>query len=310
MSQRKFLMTPPLNHASAHDLQRRFGKPLASISTLALAGGGNRCWWQAGALSRLMQEGWVMPPRLIGTSAGAAIAAACLTTGPEAALESCKELYSRTAKIFHWRSLLRGHVEFAHQTVYPAWLSAFVNERTFAVLRESGSSLQVAVTRPARYLGLKVSVGLGTLAYIVDKKLWHSIHPRLPGLLGLTQEFIDVTRCESAADVHSVLWAAAAPPPIMRAVRLQGRYAFDGGYTDNAPIPRQTPQERQSTLVMLTRHYPSRPALFRFRDQLYWQPRRQAPVSTWDCTQKTTVDDAFRLGREDAARALHAGFCF
>jgi predicted acylesterase/phospholipase RssA len=276
------------------------------IHTLALAGGGNRCWWQAGALSRLMREGWQLPPMIVGTSAGAAIAASCLTTGPEAALEACKDLYKRTANIFNWRGVLRGRLEFAHQTVYPLWLSAFVNEGTFDSLRSSVTSLQVAITRPSRYLGLRTSVALGTLAYLVDKKVWHSVHPRLPKFFGLQQEFIDVTRSTSAAEVRSVLAAAAAPPPIMQAQKIDDRWAFDGGYTDNAPIPHQSSAQRASTLVMLTRHYRSRPSVFKIKDRTYWQPSRPVPVSTWDCTYRATVAEAFELGSCDAEIALAA----
>jgi predicted acylesterase/phospholipase RssA len=276
----------------------------ASLSTMALAGGGNRCWWQAGAISRLLEAGWALPQHWVGTSAGAAIAAACLTTGPDVALAACRRLYGNTTRIFAWQGLRRGRLEFAHQTVYPAWLDAFVNDKTFERLLGCGASLQVAVTRPSRALGLGISVALGTLAYVIDKKVSHSIHPRLPGLLGLRLEFIDITRCGNAHEAHRVLLAAAAPPPIMAAVRLVGGYAFDGGYTDNAPIPAQDHVQRCGTLVMLTRHYPRRPGLFRFRDRLYWQPSRPIPVSTWDCTARATVDDAFQLGREDAAAML------
>lgn len=276
----------------------------SALSTLALAGGGNRCWWQAGAISRLLEAGRSLPRQWVGTSAGAAIAAACLTTGPEVALAACRELYGGTTRIFAWQGLRRGRLEFAHQTIYPAWLDAFVNDRTFSQLRECGASLQVAVTRPSRVLGLSISVALGTLAYIVDRKIRHSIHPRLPGLLGLRQEFIDITRCGGASEAHQVLLAAAAPPPIMAAVRLVGGYAFDGGYTDNAPIPEQNHAQRSGTLVMLTRHYPKHPSLFRFRDRLYWQPSRPVPVSTWDCTERATVNAAFNLGREDASVLL------
>lgn len=273
-------------------------------STLALAGGGNRCWWQAGAISRLLEAGWSPPQQWVGTSAGAAIAAACLTTGPEAALAACRELYAGTTRIFAWQGLRRGRLEFAHQTIYPAWLATFVNDKTFGQLRDCGASLQVAVTRPSRVFGLGISVAIGTLAYIIDKKVRHSIHPRLPGLLGLRQEFIEITGCNGALDAHRVLLAAAAPPPIMPAVRLAGDYAFDGGYTDNAPIPAQNHAQRCGTLVMLTRHYPKRPTLFRFRDRLYWQPSRPIPVSTWDCTERATIDAAFSLGREDASSML------
>lgn len=276
----------------------------STLSTLVLAGGGNRCWWQAGAISYLLDAGWSLPRKWVGTSAGAAIAASCLTTGPESALTACRELYGNNARIFEWRGLRRGRLEFAHQTIYPAWLDAFVNNKTFSQLRNCGASLQVAITRPSPLLGLGISVALGTLAYLVDKKICHSIHPRLPGFLGLRQEFIDITRCGSASDARQVLLAAAAPPPIMPAVRLAGHYAFDGGYTDNAPIPNQNQAERSTTFVMLTRHYSNLPTVFRLRERLYWQPSRSTPVSTWDCTKQATVDAAFRLGREDAATML------
>lgn len=101
-----------------------------------------------------------------------------------------------------------------------------------------------------------------------------------------------------------VLAAAAAPPPIMAAQRIGDRWAFDGGYTDNAPIPDQSPAQRQKTLVMLTRHYSSKPSVFTIKDRTYWQPSRPVPVSTWDCTDKATVTEAFELGSRDAEAAL------
>lgn len=274
------------------------------LSTLVLAGGGNRCWWQAGAISCLLDAGWSLPRKWIGTSAGAAIAASCLTTGPESALDACRTLYGENARIFDWQGLWHGRLRFAHQVIYPSWLDAFVNDKTFDQLRSCDASLQVGITRPARLLGLGISVALGTAAYLVDKKIGHSIHPRLPSFLGLRQQFIDITRCGSASDAHRILLAAAAPPPIMPAVKIAGDYAFDGGYTDNAPIPAQNLAERNGTLVMLTRHYPKLPTVFRLRERLYWQPSRPIPVSTWDCTKQATVDSAFRLGREDAAAML------
>lgn len=284
---------------------------VTDCATLVFAGGGNRCWWQAGVVSRLLEEGWNLPSQLVGTSAGAAIAMACLTTGPEVALAACKSLYGDNARLLRWRKLFRGRFEFAHQTIYPSWLDAFVNDATFSTLRVSKSSLLVAITRPSRLLGLRLSVAAGTLAYLADKKLWHRIHPQLPMRLGLRQEFIDLAQCCDAEDAHQVLRAAAAAPPIMSAVKLKGRAAFDGGYTDNAPIPAQQEAERRRTLVLLTRHYSLLPSFFKLDDRTYWQPSRPVPVSTWDCTARCTVDEAYRLGREDGAIALRGAdwFC-
>ncbi len=277
------------------------------IQTLAFAGGGNRCWWQAGLLTQLQVYGARLPASLVGTSAGAAIAASLLTGSTATALQACQRLYAANAQLFDWRGLTRFQLNFAHQTVYPAWLTAFVHEGNFKALQSASSRLLVAVTRPARGLGLAGSVAAGTLAYLLDKKLFHNIHPALPRFMGLKQAFFDLQDCRTAKEAQITLQAAAAAPPFMSGVLLQGGWAFDGGYTDNAPIPPQTASEKASTLVLLTRHYPDKPSLFEVHGRTYWQPSRKVPVSTWDCRPGTTVDDAFALGQDDAKRALANG---
>ncbi|WP_426268947.1 patatin-like phospholipase family protein [Dyella kyungheensis] len=277
------------------------------MSTLVLAGGGNRCWWQAGALRHLMERGMRLPAQLVGTSAGAAVAASILAEGADTALQACLKLYASNPRIFDWSSLSKLKLKFAHQHVYPAWVEAFLNEATFDTLRHSSSRLVVALTRPARFLGMRGSVAAGTVAYLVDKYLWNSIHPRLPRLFGLRQDFMVLNDCSDIEMAQSLLIAAASAPPIMSARPVGGGPAIDGGYTDNAPIPPQSEQERSTTLVMLTRHYPKLPPLFRWHGRTYWQPSQRIPVSTWDCTSKTTVHQAYDLGAQDSIQALETG---
>jgi len=280
----------------------------SKIQTLAFAGGGNRCWWQAGLLTHWLEQGATLPAKLVGTSAGAAIAASFLAGSTMTALEACQRLYAENIRLFDWRGLRQLKFNFAHQTVYPAWLAAFVHEGNFKALQIAPSQLLVAVTRPAKGLGLAGSVAAGTLAYLVDKKLFHNIHPALPRFLGLRQAFFALRDCATVQEAQATLRAAAAAPPFMSGVHLQGQWAFDGGYTDNAPIPAQTHEEKSSTLVLLTRHYPDKPTLFEVDGRTYWQPSRKVPVSTWDCRPGTTVTDAFALGHEDARLALAKGF--
>jgi len=279
----------------------------SGMSTLVLAGGGNRCWWQAGALRHLMEQGMRLPAQLVGTSAGAAVAASILAEGADTALQACLRLYASNPRIFDWSSLSKLKLKFAHQHVYPAWVEAFLNETTFDTLRHSSSRLVVALTRPARFLGMRGSVAAGTVAYLVDKYLWNSIHPRLPRLFGLRQDFMVLNDCSDIEMAQSLLIAAASAPPIMSARPVGGGPAIDGGYTDNAPIPPQSEQERSTTLVMLTRHYPKLPPLFRWHGRTYWQPSQRIPVSTWDCTSKTTVHEAYDLGAQDSIQALETG---
>jgi hypothetical protein len=66
----------------------------------------------------------------------------------------------------------------------------------------------------------------------------------------------------------------------------------------------QSALEKTATLVLLTRHYPKRPSIFQYGGRTYLQPSRPVPVSTWDCTAKATVIDAFTLGYKDAAKLI------
>lgn len=274
------------------------------FETLVFAGGGNRCWWQAGALRHLLECGLRLPAQLVGTSAGAAVAASFMAQGDDSALKACLRLYAGNPRIFDWSGLSRLKLKFAHQHVYPAWVDAFLNANTLETLRRSPSRLTVGLTRPARFLGMGGSVAVGTFAYFVDKYLWNSIHPRLPGLMGLRQDFMVLNDCADIESAQALLIAAASAPPIMSARPVGGAHAIDGGYTDNAPIPPQTDAERGSTLVLLTRHYPKLPPLFTWSGRTYWQPSQRIPVSTWDCTPKTTVREAYELGTQDAVDAL------
>jgi predicted acylesterase/phospholipase RssA len=280
-----------------------FGK----IGTLVLAGGGNRCWWQAGALQHLLEHDVHLPANWIGTSAGAAIAASFLVEHTESARDACLRLFASNPNIFDWSGLSKLKLNFAHEHVYPAWIDAFLNSSTFAALRSSPSRLTVALTRPARWLGLGGSIIAGTLAYLVDRYLWNSIHPRLPGMLGLRQDFVVLNDCTDIHVAQATLIAAASAPPFMAARVVDGKNAMDGGYTDNAPIPTQSNEERSNTLVMLTRHYPKFPSVFHWLGRTYWQPSQRIPVSTWDCTPRATVMQAWDLGRQDSARALRSG---
>lgn len=274
---------------------------LDSVDTLVFAGGGNRCWWQAGVITKLLENGWKLPSTLVGTSAGAAVATSLLTCSARDALASCKRLYERNDQLFNWRSLAQLQLKFAHQHIYPAWIESFTSDEHFDRLRSASSELIVAVTRPSRFLGLAGSLIAGSIAYLVDKKLAHSIHPRLPRYLGLRQEFFNLKMVVDGQAARVLLQAVAAAAPFMLAQRVSGEWGFDGGYADNAPIPPQTEEEMAKTLVLLTRHYPDLPPIFQWHGRTYWQPSQKVPVSTWDCRPGTTVDAAFDLGMKDCS---------
>ena len=146
-----------------------------------------------------------LPRTLVGTSAGAAIAAALLTTGPQTALTACKRLYANNTQLFDWKGLSRLRLKFAHQHIYPAWISSLMSDTDFPVLQQTQSRLSVAITQPARFLGLGGSLIAGSVAYLLDKKIAHSIHPKLPRYLGLRQAFLSLNECGSSHEARNLL---------------------------------------------------------------------------------------------------------
>jgi predicted patatin/cPLA2 family phospholipase len=258
-------------------------------------------------MSYLLSNGLALPPKLIGTSGGAAVAASLLTTGVEHALETCIAAYASNARNLDIENLKRLKLTFAHRHIYPAWISSFVNADTFEMLQKSRAKLVVAVTRPGKLLGLTGSVLAATAAYLLDKYLWNSIHPQLPKKMGLRQDFVTLNECAALEDAQILLTASATAPPFMKARTVAGSLALDGGYTDNAPIGAQTDADRQNTFVLLTRYYPRLPQLFELNGATYWQPSQKIPVSTWDCTARTEVRRAFEMGVTDARDAVSSG---
>lgn len=272
-----------------------------STQNLVFAGGGNRCWWQGGLIETLLQQGFKLPPVLIGTSAGAAIAASCITETPRHALLGCERLYAQESSIFNRKTR-----RFAHDYIYPAWLASFLDDSHVGTIQRATTRLQVAVTQPAPWLGLHGTVLAGTLAYFVDKHISHSIHPKLPARLGLRQAFAWLDALPTAQAMRQLLSAAGAAPPFMRPVCLPAPigWVIDGGFTDNAPIPQSSPSQCFNTLVLLTRFYPKLPQLFSWQGRHYLQASRAIPVSTFDCTRQTSVRAAFDLGVSDAQALL------
>jgi predicted acylesterase/phospholipase RssA len=71
-------------------------EPLAldTFGTVSLAGGGNRCWWQAGVLEVFLDSGRWQAQRVSGTSAGAGVAAAALCGALAVAVAHCQRAYT------------------------------------------------------------------------------------------------------------------------------------------------------------------------------------------------------------------------
>ena len=272
--------------------------PIESFNTIILAGGGNRCWWQAGVLAEWTVAARIRAQRFAGTSAGAGVLVATLAGQIDIAIDACQRLYNANPSIFANRQQPRSW--FAHESIYPRWIESFMTTDALTTVKSLGVEVQIGIARLVRGMPTSLGVGLGVLAYLVDKYGFGDIHPRLPTWLGYRMELRRFDTLQTQPHATHLLVAAAAAPPFIRAREIDQRQAFDGGLVDNAPrLAPIDPCEQQ--LVLLTRHYPKRPRAFIHAGRWYLQPSRPVPVSTWDCTPRADISGAVALGRRDSA---------
>lgn len=269
------------------------------FSHVALAGGGNRCWWQAGFLDIFLSQVTAKPRQLIGASAGAAIATAVVTNRVRQSLEAASLRFEQTARNFEWRWLLRGERPFAMPRIYPEWIQTFLSASEWPLFKSSPIKVDVVITRPLSGLPVSFSTLLALGLYATEKFWLKNFHTRLPHWLGLRAEHLDLSQAKDLETAHAYLLATAAAVPITPVHRVHDRPALDGGFYDSVPLPKDR-QCDQYTLVLLTRHHPSKPNVFELDRRIYVQPSAPVAAKNFDCTDGVSIRSTYLQGQQDA----------
>lgn len=273
------------------------------FETVVFAGGGNRCWWQAGFIEQLSQHSCWQAKQLVGTSAGAGIATAFATGRLQDALSAAVDRFSKTRRNIEWLDLLRGRRPFVLPRIYPDWVKSFLRPGDLEILRDERLRIEVAITRPLRRLPITLSTWLAIALYSTERYWLKNFHGRFPHFLGFRSEYIDLAKSVDLAEARTLLMAAAAAVPITPTYKIDGKVALDGGFYDNVPIPPST-NEFGNTLVLLTRHRPDLPQAFVSEERFYIQPVRPVAAINMDCTNAENVIATYRQGKQEALQIL------
>jgi predicted acylesterase/phospholipase RssA len=300
LAERSLLTAAEIAQQGLRESATKHGR-FADITSVVLAGGGNRCWWQAGVWEVLAPEG-LAPKRLAGVSAGAATACMLLADKTQESLAYYSRITAQNPRNLYPERLLRGERAFPHAQMYRDALLALLDAQALAMLRDK-PPIFVQVARLPPWLGARSGVLAGILAYQFDKKVRKLLHPRAGRGLGFQPEVFLVQDCSTPEALADLILASSCTPPFTPVMRLHGRPVLDGGMVDNVPVGALPGEARDGvTLVLLTRRYP-RP-LPRSPQRLYLQPSRRVPVSGWDYTNPHGIRAAYELGRSDAAALL------
>ena len=273
--------------------------PSLNFNNLVFAGGGNRCFWQAGFWQTLSSEHDLNPKNIASVSAGSAISCALFSGCFENTLEKTKEVMSANNKNRYWNNLLKKEPIHPHTSLYRKIIKESLTEEGLKKLHQ-GPVNRILVAHIPPWLGPRSAVLLGLGCYQIEKKVAHPVHPKMGRKLGFQSEFILSTECQSIDELSHAMISSSCTPPFTPLMYRNQRPVLDGGMVDNVPVHGVEGLEGD-TLVMLSRPYsrlPNRPGF------TYVQPLKPVPIKSWDYTNPKAVQQTYQQGVEDAKSFL------
>ncbi|SPA23931.1 patatin-like phospholipase family protein [Cupriavidus taiwanensis] len=272
---------------------------------VVFAGGGNRCWWQAGWWDTVAPELQLRPRVIAAISAGAATACMVYAHDSHQTMDYYRAVLADNRRNVYWGNLLRNERVFPHYGIYRTALLTIFADGRLAHLQQA-PEIRIGVAHIPRWSGPRLAVAAGLLAYNIDKHVLKTLHPRLGRKLGFRPEFVRAQDCASPEQLADLLLQSASTPPFTPVLRRDGRPVLDGGLVDNVPVD-ALDAAPGNVLVLVTRLYP-RPRRFVLEQggqrRLYLQPSQRVPISSWDYTRPDAMTHAYELGRRDGETFL------
>jgi predicted acylesterase/phospholipase RssA len=266
----------------------------SSFDAVVFAGGGCRCFWQAGFWSEAAPA-LGLAPRVVGaTSAGAAFAAAIFAGVVTEVLDQFRRRVAANERNAYPANALRGRPVFPHEQMYRATVLETVDDAALRRLRD-GPELRVAVARPPSGVGDRPAILMALCAFLLEQPR-RRVHASWGRRFGFETEVVPANRCSTPEELADLILHASCSPPITPLYRRRGRPVFDGGLTD--PVPVGIVNGAHSTLVLLSRRFPNG-WIPDVHGRTYVQPSEPIPVQRWDYTSPDLVQRTYDLGRRD-----------
>ena len=257
------------------------------------AGGGCRCFWQAGFWSVAAEPmGW--RPRVIaGVSAGSAFACAAVGGVIERVLEDFRRRTAANPRNFYPGNLMRREPAFPHNEMYRGCIIETMNDDVLERVR-SGPEIRVLLARLPRRLGRAPALLVGFLAYELDRRIRDDVHPRIPRRLGFKPEVVRAATCSTSEELADLILQSSCMPPLTPLYRRGGEVVVDGGIVDSAPV--ELINDCETQLVLLSKRHPTLPEV---PGREYVQPSEPIPVQMWDYASPDLITQTYDMGRRD-----------
>jgi len=272
---------------------------LSSIKNVVFAGGGNRCFWQAGLWDVIAEPLNLKPTRFVSVSAGSAMSCGIIAGQSKESLMIVKSTTASNAKNRYLKNLFNSKPVFPHEKLYREMVLEIMDGDAFQRLK-NGPENAIQIARIPNWLGPKRALAVGFMAYKLEKKISNPVHPTYGRKLGFCSEFFNASDCNSPAELADLILSSSCTPPFTSLMYRNNQPALDGGLVDSAPV-HGVPENSGDTLILLTRPYKFIP---KTPGRIYLQPSQVVPVSSWDYTNPKGIQDTFDLGRRDGEKLL------
>jgi predicted acylesterase/phospholipase RssA len=270
---------------------------------VVFAGGGHRCWWQAGFWDVVSPEVGLRPSVIAGVSAGAAMACLLYGNNSRDALDYYHERLKPGARNAYWSNLTRrGKPVFPHAEIYRQALKVLLGGDHYVQLMAKAPEIRISFARIPSWLGPRTAVLTGMAAYNFEKHTRRPLHPSYGRKLGFKSEVVRIQDCKNEDDLISLIMASSCTPPFTPIEYRDGRPTMDGGMVDNVPV--DAVHAERSTLVLTSRCYKQHAPVFMRHGRVYVQPSVKPASSSWDYTRPDHYEDTYKLGRMDGHQFL------
>ncbi|MDO4904034.1 MAG: patatin-like phospholipase family protein [Lautropia sp.] len=270
------------------------------------AGGGHRCWWQAGFWEVLRAE-IELRPRVIGAvSAGAFMACLVYANDSRRALAWYERELVGVRTNLAWLNLFRrGEPLFRQGAIYRKAIRALLGGEHFRQLMWQAPEMRIQYAIPPRDMSERQAAWQAWRAYRRDAgAAAGGLHAAAAGgASGFRAGVKRLQDCRTEREMSDLLWASSCTPPLMSVSELDGEAAYDGGLVDPVPV-RLVDDVPGQTLVLTTRRYSKKTPVFASEGNVYVQPSVPVPASSWDFTSPRRFLKTYEQGRRDAESFL------
>jgi predicted acylesterase/phospholipase RssA len=265
------------------------------FENVVFAGGGNRCFWQAGFWLTVRDYLDADPKHIASVSAGSAISCALFSHKFEEVYENTLKVMTDNKKNRYWNNLLNSEPIHPHNKLYRHIIETSLDEESLKVLHK-GPKNHILVAHIPSWLGPKTATLIGISAYQLEKKLFHPVHPKFGRALGFKSEFIAAQECKTLTELTDLIISSSCTPPFTPLMYQSGKAVLDGGMIDNIPV-HGVNNFPGHTLVLCSRPYKNLPTI---DGRTYIAPSNPVAVNSWDYTNPEAIKITFNQGKEDA----------